>query len=169
MENLLMLAEKHFGSRDLNKIFHVKENASQAEGKSVWNPLIFSCSNWNALDCVLPVQHSYKVLSLLVHPDRTSDPEATEKFQALNQIYTVLMCQEKRQMYEIEKFVLILSDEEYAKCKMHYAGNLIFQIHRNLKRFFNCIEFVVQSIWERETGYQKRVHQTSRWNKKNNA
>lgn len=33
MENLIMQAEKYFGCRDLYKIFHIKENATQAEGK----------------------------------------------------------------------------------------------------------------------------------------
>lgn len=78
--------------------------------------------------CILPilyflVQNSYKYLSLLVHPDRAAnDPEATEKFQVLGQVYAVLMCEQKRHIYAMEKSVLIVSDEEYAKCKMLYAG-----------------------------------------------
>lgn len=135
MEHLIVLAEKHFGSRDLNKIFHLKEGASETDGENVWNSIIFSCFNWIVLDWLLLVQHSYKLLSLLVHPDRTSDTEATEKFQVLNQIYKVQMCQEKFRLYEVEKFVLILSDEEYAKSREHYAGYLVFQICRNSEIF----------------------------------
>lgn len=121
MQNLTALAEKHFGCRDLNKIFHVKENASKAEGKSVKFVHIF----FSQLVCfrLFSVQQSYKLLSRLVHPDRTRNSESTEKFQVLTQIYSVLMCQEKLKMFEIEKYVLILSDEEYTKSKMHYAGN----------------------------------------------
>lgn len=92
------------------------------------------------------VQHSYKLLSLLVHPDRAAnDPEATEKFQILNQVYTVLISQNKRQLYEIEKSVFILSDEEYLECKMNYAGNPLIRYTRSsLKRLFNCNESFVQ-------------------------
>lgn len=32
MENLFLLCEKHFGTRDFYKIFHVKENATEEEG-----------------------------------------------------------------------------------------------------------------------------------------
>lgn len=61
-----------------------------------------------------------------MHPDRAPyDPEATEKFQILGQIYAVLMSPEKRKMYEIEKSVVVVSDEEFAKCKMLYAGIII--------------------------------------------
>lgn len=70
------------------------------------------------------MSQSYKYLSFLMHPDRAStDSEATEKFQIIAQIYAVLSDPEKRQMYDLEKFVIIASDEIYAKARDLYAGN----------------------------------------------
>lgn len=59
-----------------------------------------------------------------MHPDRAgSDPEATEKYQILNEIHGVLLNEEKRQLYDIEKYVYIVSDEELIKCKGNYIGS----------------------------------------------
>lgn len=72
------------------------------------------------------MQQSYKALSLLVHPDRAGGgSDATEKFQVLSQVYNVLMNPQERLTYDCEKFVVIVSEEDYSKAKMLYAGNYL--------------------------------------------
>lgn len=86
--------------------------------------MIYSAQYFRSRVCVLfSVQQSYKALSLLVHPDRAGGgSDATEKFQVLSQVYNVLMSPQERSTYDCEKFVVIVSEEDYSKAKGLYAG-----------------------------------------------
>lgn len=46
------------------------------------------------------IQKAYKRLALKYHPDKTSDPEAKEKFQAIKRAYDVLSDEKKRRIYD---------------------------------------------------------------------
>lgn len=70
-------------------------------------------------------------MSKLFHPDRCADDRlATEKFQALQQVYTILVNAEKRKKYDAYGTVefddkpcaITVSDEQLSKCKQNYAG-----------------------------------------------
>lgn len=152
---MLSLCKKHFGTRNLYKIFYVNENATAEECK-IWTMMI--CASQFSLFCVLlSVQQSYKALSLLVHPDRAGGGfEATEKFQVLGQVYKVLMSTQERMTYDQEKFVYIVSEEEYQKAKMLYSGNYLHvSAHRLIFRCWlislNLINYIAPgSEQERE-------------------
>jgi hypothetical protein len=47
----------------------------------------------------LDVKRAYKKLSLILHPDKNKDPDASDQFDALKQAYDVLMDQELREVY----------------------------------------------------------------------
>ncbi|MBN3311305.1 dnaJ homolog subfamily C member 9 [Amia ocellicauda] len=75
---LLQRCEELFSSADLYQVLGVTREASKAE-----------------------IRRGYYKVSLLVHPDRAPDDQmATEKFQTLGQVYTVLSDQEKRALYD---------------------------------------------------------------------
>eukprot|EP00698_Gefionella_okellyi_P018750 TRINITY_DN5659_c0_g1_i1.p1 TRINITY_DN5659_c0_g1~~TRINITY_DN5659_c0_g1_i1.p1 ORF type:complete len:394 (+),score=95.75 TRINITY_DN5659_c0_g1_i1:51-1184(+) len=46
------------------------------------------------------IKRTYKKLALVWHPDRCSDPEATQRFQEISEAYTVLSDPVKRQNYD---------------------------------------------------------------------
>lgn len=48
------------------------------------------------------IKKSYRKLSLQYHPDRNSDPQATEKYKQINEAYETLSDQQRRQQYDHE-------------------------------------------------------------------
>ena len=48
------------------------------------------------------IKKAYRKLSLQFHPDRNPDPEATEKYKAINEAYEVLSDSQKREQYNME-------------------------------------------------------------------
>jgi len=64
------------------------------------------------LFCNFSVKKAYYKQSLKVHPDRVPDEEkenATEKFQTLGKVYSILSVEEKRKIYdETGEFILLL-------------------------------------------------------------
>lgn len=48
------------------------------------------------------IKKAYRKLSLQYHPDRNPDPEATEKYKAINEAYEVLGDSQKREQYNME-------------------------------------------------------------------
>jgi DnaJ-class molecular chaperone len=48
------------------------------------------------------IKKAYRKLSLQYHPDRNPDPEATEKYKAINEAYEVLSDSQKREQYNME-------------------------------------------------------------------
>eukprot|EP00304_Pavlova_gyrans_P000811 CAMPEP_0206048130 /NCGR_PEP_ID=MMETSP1466-20131121/23257_1 /ASSEMBLY_ACC=CAM_ASM_001126 /TAXON_ID=44452 /ORGANISM="Pavlova gyrans, Strain CCMP608" /LENGTH=208 /DNA_ID=CAMNT_0053423165 /DNA_START=10 /DNA_END=633 /DNA_ORIENTATION=+ len=46
------------------------------------------------------VKRAYRVLALRCHPDKTSDPDATAKFQRISEAYAVLSDDQKRRNYD---------------------------------------------------------------------
>jgi DnaJ-class molecular chaperone len=48
------------------------------------------------------IKKAYRKLSLQFHPDRNPDPEATEKYKAINEAYEVLSDGQKREQYNME-------------------------------------------------------------------
>ena len=48
------------------------------------------------------IKKSYRKLSLQYHPDRNSDPQATEKYKQINEAYETLSDQQRRQQYDNE-------------------------------------------------------------------
>ncbi|KAL3311684.1 hypothetical protein Ciccas_009734 [Cichlidogyrus casuarinus] len=73
---LLVECKKHFGTTDLFKVLQVKENASNKD-----------------------VKKAFFEKSKLYHPDKCSDASATEKFQILNRLYSILSDEDKRKIY----------------------------------------------------------------------
>lgn len=72
--------EKHFGTRDLYEVLRLTKAASESE-----------------------VKRAYRKKSLEVHPDRAAEEDkatATEKFQYLSRVYTVLSDQDKKALYD---------------------------------------------------------------------
>ena len=72
--------EKLFNTKDLYEVLRIKKTASETE-----------------------IKRAYRKLSLEVHPDRVVEAEkaaATEKFQALSKVHTVLADNEKRALYD---------------------------------------------------------------------
>jgi len=72
--------ETHFGTRDLYEVLRLRKAASESE-----------------------VKRAYRKKSLEVHPDRAAEEDkatATEKFQYLSRVYTVLSDQDKRALYD---------------------------------------------------------------------
>ena len=88
MPAFLETVEEQFGSRDLYVVLGVEKSAEEGE-----------------------LRRAYRRLSLRVHPDRAAPDEvdtATEKFQTLGKIYSVLTDRDKRAIYDEEGTV----DEE---------------------------------------------------------
>lgn len=88
MTGFLDTVEEQFGSRDLYVVLGVEKNAEEGE-----------------------LRRAYRRLSLRVHPDRAAPSDvdtATEKFQTLGKIYSVLTDKDKRAIYDEEGTV----DEE---------------------------------------------------------
>ncbi|XP_074116127.1 dnaJ homolog subfamily C member 9-like [Cotesia typhae] len=80
MAKLHDLCEKYFGSRNFYEVLEIPKTASDKE-----------------------VKKAYHKLSLLVHPDRVAEnkkEEATEKFQVLGFIHSILSDTEKRKIYD---------------------------------------------------------------------
>lgn len=48
------------------------------------------------------IKKAYRKLSLQFHPDRNPDPEATEKYKAINEAYEILSDSQKREQYNME-------------------------------------------------------------------
>ena len=48
------------------------------------------------------IKKAFRKLSLKYHPDRNSDPLATEKFKEINEAHEILTNQEKRQQYDFQ-------------------------------------------------------------------
>ena len=48
------------------------------------------------------IKKAYRKLSLQYHPDRNPDPEATEKYKAINEAYEILSDAQKREEYNME-------------------------------------------------------------------
>jgi len=72
--------ETLFGVKDLYEVLHLTKAASESE-----------------------IKRAYRKKSLEVHPDRASEADrkvATEKFQCLSRVYTVLSDPEKRALYD---------------------------------------------------------------------
>lgn len=72
--------QRLFGVRDLYEVLHLTRTASEAD-----------------------VKRAYRKKSLQVHPDRACEDDktlATEKFQCLSRVYTVLSDSEKRALYD---------------------------------------------------------------------
>lgn len=72
--------ETHFGTRDLYEVLRLTKAASESE-----------------------VKRAYRKKSLEVHPDRAKEEDkatATEKFQCLSRVYSVLSDQDKRALYD---------------------------------------------------------------------
>ncbi|PFX19374.1 dnaJ homolog subfamily C member 9-like [Stylophora pistillata] len=72
--------EKLFGTRDLYEVLRLTKSASESE-----------------------IKRAYRKKSLEVHPDRVPEAEkasATEKFQLLSRVYSVLSDQDKRALYD---------------------------------------------------------------------
>lgn len=72
--------ETLFGTRDLYEVLRLTKTASESE-----------------------VKRAYRKKSLEVHPDRATEADkaqATEKFQYLSRVYTVLSDQDKRALYD---------------------------------------------------------------------
>jgi len=72
--------ETHFGTRDLYEVLRLTKAASESE-----------------------VKRAYRKKSLEVHPDRAAEKDkatATEKFQCLSRVYSVLSDQDKRALYD---------------------------------------------------------------------
>ena len=72
--------ERLFGTRDLYEVLRLTKSASESE-----------------------VKRAYRKKSLEVHPDRAAEADkatATEKFQCLSRVYTVLSDQDKRALYD---------------------------------------------------------------------
>lgn len=90
MTGFLDTVEEQFGSRDLYVVLGVEKNAEEGE-----------------------LRRAYRRLSLRVHPDRAAPSDvdtATQKFQTLGKIYSVLTDKDKRAIYDEEGTV----DEEDA-------------------------------------------------------
>lgn len=47
-----------------------------------------------------PPEQAYRKLALRFHPDKTSDPDAPEKFQLVKRAYDVLTDEKKRKIYD---------------------------------------------------------------------
>ncbi|CAI8042339.1 DnaJ homolog subfamily C member 9 [Geodia barretti] len=80
MPTFLETVEEQFGSRDLYEVLQVDKSAEEAD-----------------------LRRAYRRLSLRVHPDRASPEEvasATEKFQTLGKIYSILTDKDKRAIYD---------------------------------------------------------------------
>ena len=72
--------ETLFGVKDLYEVLHLTKAASESE-----------------------IKRAYRKKSLEVHPDRASEADkkvATEKFQCLSRVYTVLSDPDKRALYD---------------------------------------------------------------------
>lgn len=72
--------ERLFGVRDLYEVLHLTKTASESE-----------------------IRRAYRKKSLQVHPDRASEADkttATEKFQCLSRVYTVLSDPDKKALYD---------------------------------------------------------------------
>jgi molecular chaperone DnaJ len=48
------------------------------------------------------IKKAYRKLSLQYHPDRNPDPDATEKYKAINEAHEILSDQQKREQYNME-------------------------------------------------------------------
>ena len=48
------------------------------------------------------IKKAYRALSLKYHPDRNSDPEATEKYKGINEAYEILSNAQTREKYNME-------------------------------------------------------------------
>ena len=48
------------------------------------------------------IKQAYRALSMKYHPDKTSELDANEKMQQINEAYSVLGDQEQRQHYNME-------------------------------------------------------------------
>jgi len=80
MPSLLELCTKHFNSSDLYQVIGVLKGCNEGD-----------------------IKKAYYKQSLKVHPDRVPEDEkevATEKFQTLGKIYSILSDQEKRKIYD---------------------------------------------------------------------
>ncbi|XP_078284480.1 dnaJ homolog subfamily C member 9 [Rhinoraja longicauda] len=85
---LLEQCEDEFGTSDLYQVLGVRSRASEGE-----------------------IRRGYRKVSLQVHPDRVKEAEkdaATQKFQTLGKVYTVLSDSEQRAVYDEQGIV----DEE---------------------------------------------------------
>lgn len=80
MAKLVHLCEKYFGSRNFYEVLEIPKSATDKQ-----------------------VKKAYHKLSLLVHPDRVAGDakeEATEKFQVLGFIHSILSDKDKRKIYD---------------------------------------------------------------------
>lgn len=80
MPGLLESCRTLFGTDDLYKVLGIKKKASETE-----------------------VKRGYHKVSLKVHPDRVTDADkenATQKFQTLGKVYSILSDKEKRAVYD---------------------------------------------------------------------
>nr|XP_039250151.1 dnaJ homolog subfamily C member 9-like [Styela clava] len=78
--SFLEQCEEQFGSKDLYNVLNVSKDASEKQIKA-----------------------AYRKMSLKVHPDRVTEEEkalATEKFQILGKVYSVLSDEERRKLYD---------------------------------------------------------------------
>ncbi|KAJ8911613.1 hypothetical protein NQ315_015947 [Exocentrus adspersus] len=90
MSEFKIMCEKFFGSSNFYEVLNIKSNASDKETDS-------------NLKTYFLVKKAYHKLSLCVHPDRVEEDQkkiATEKFQVLGKIHSILQDKNKRKLYD---------------------------------------------------------------------
>lgn len=99
MASFTELCTKHFNCSSLYEVLGVEKDCDEAAG--IYNSC--QCVNILLIYILLSVKRAYYKKSLKVHPDRVSEEEkenATEKFQTLGKVYSILSDREKRKIYD---------------------------------------------------------------------
>lgn len=111
------------------------------------------------LFCTISVQKAYHSLSLETHPDRVAEAEkiaATQKFQVLSKLYTVLTNREKKQLFDERGIIddmdddslpastFLIKPEHIENCKRLFMGKNYSEISKF--GILNCLEFVLTRI-----------------------
>lgn len=83
------------------------------------------------------IKKAYRSLSLKYHPDRNSDPEASDKFKQINEANEILSDPERRQQYDMQQ-----SGNPFINQGMHMQGGMEFhEINNIFSHFFSNVNF----------------------------
>ncbi|KAA8496211.1 Chaperone protein dnaJ 6 [Porphyridium purpureum] len=105
------------------------------------------------------IKRAYRLLVLKVHPDKSADPDATGKFQALQKVYEVLVDDDKRRVYD--ETGRVLGDGEEDDVLGDLAGKSFEQLYEYYRAMYKKVQeediVAYRSVYRGSTEEQEDV------------